>query len=445
MCGAEIDSREIGAGQVFFAHRGEHADGHRFVGAALRAGAAACVIDDPDALDPGALALGPILRVASVTDAMVALARAYRGAMRTTTVIGVTGSSGKTTTVRMIESVLCQRLRGSASAKSHNNTLGVCLTILNSLADSDYLVGEVGSSAPGEIAALCEILRPDICVITSIGRAHVEGLRSIEGIAHEKAAIMNRLGPDGLALVPASCNVLETALATTAHVVRVGTGGDADLRVGNVASGDRGVRFQLGGSRFEVGGVGAHNAINGAFAVAIGRAMGLGDDEIRAGLLRVKLPAMRLQLEYIGGVTILNDAYNANPDSMLAAIETLEHMEHAGRRVAVLGDMLELGDAGPAAHREIGERLARGSVGLAVLVGAAMREAHEVLAASGVASVYVPDGESFEILNQEIRDGDLVLVKGSRGMRMERAVAALRESRVPELKITSRVHSSGTA
>ncbi len=444
--GAAIDSREIEAEQIFFAHRGEQTDGHRFVGAAFRAGASLCVIDDPDALDRDALAgdamsSGPILRVADVRGAMVRLARARRDAMRHATVIGVTGSSGKTTTVRMIDGVLSRRLRGWASRKSHNNTLGVCLTILNAPANGDYLVSEVGTSAPGEIAALRDILRPDIGVITSIGRAHVEGLGSIEAIAAEKADLARELDPNGLALVTGGCAALDRALAShsiAARMLRVGTGEDADVRIGGITMDGGGVRFLVGDAPFAAPAIGAHNAINGTFAVAIGRAMGLDDDEIRAGLLEGEPPAMRLQVERIGGVTVLNDAYNANPDSMLAAIETLEQFEHAGRRVCVLGDMLELGAMSTSAHREIGERIARGSIERAVLVGPAMKDAYEAQRSSSVDATHHAERASLDATALELRDGDLVLVKGSRGMRMERVVESLRDRVASGLRIETR-------
>ncbi len=279
-------------------------------------------------------------------------------------------------------------------------------------------------------------------MVTSIGRAHVEGLGSIEAIAREKAALVNGLGDSGLALVASPCQPMDAALQTYAHIVRVGVAEDADFALRDVVMSDRGLLFSAGDARFELPAVGAHNALNAAFAIAIGRAMDLDDAEIREGLATAEMPTMRLELERFGGITVLNDAYNANPDSMLAAIATLEAMEHDGRRIAMLGDMLELGDSSASAHREIGDRLNQGSIDLAVLVGPAMRGAYEELRSSGLRAIHVEEPELVEetlgSFGEETRDGDLVLIKGSRGMRMERFVQVLRESRVPDVAIPLR-------
>ncbi len=417
--GVSIDSREVRAGACFFALGGTRTDGHAFVGDALARGASCAVVRAGQELGAH-VEDAPLLVVDDVLGAMEALSRARRRAMRRTRVVGVTGSVGKTTTTRMIAGVLAGAMRVSASARSHNNRLGTCLTILNAAFDSEVLVSEVGMSEPGEIDARCAMLEPACAVITAIGEAHLERLGSIEAIAREKAQIADRLGGDGLLVMPAGCPVLERFVRTDASVVRVGK----DLIIEQVDELDEGVRFRIDGRWFGVPMIGAHNARNAACAVAVGRWFGLDDGQIDEGLARVRAPEMRMQPLTVGSVRVIHDAYNANPSSMRAALAALAARE-GGRRVCVLGDMLELGEASDRLHEEVGELAGDCGVDLAILVGPAMARAAGPLRARGVPCEVFEDSddEAMRTIAGMIREGDLVLVKGSRGMRMERVVA----------------------
>lgn len=429
-CGAAIDSRAVRAGQAFFALPGTRTDGHAHVGEALARGAACAIVRDDAAIAGDAQ--GPILRVPGVMDAMEALARARRLRMRAR-VVGVTGSSGKTTTTRLVAGVLAQRGRTSASERSHNNTLGTCLTVLNAAFDAEFLVAEVGMNAAGEIARLADLLRPDVGVITSIGRAHLEGLGSLRAIAREKASLLDGLGESDLAIIPEGdspgLGLLDEELRTRARILRVGMSPRADVRVERIRPmRDGAIACVIGGCAYVVPLRGAHNAMNAALGVALGRELGLDEAAIARGLLQVRAPEMRLHRREVGSVVVLDDSYNANPESMAAAIETMLGEEWSGRRVVALGDMLELGEAHEDAHREIGEMLAlQSGIGLALLVGRGMTHAADVLRRAGVEVIFEAsaDDRVFDRLAGALRPGDLVLLKGSRGMRMERLIGAI--------------------
>lgn len=423
--GASIDTRTVRAGQVFFALAGERVDGHAYVADAARRGAGLAVVDRPDGpADAGPM---PVLLVDDVRAALWALADAYRGALRGTRVVGVTGSNGKTTTTRLIGAVLAAGgLAGTASARSFNNALGVPLTLLNAREGDDYVVCEIGTSGPGEIAALAALARPDVAVITSIGRAHLERLGSVDGIAREKASILDHRGPGGVGFVPAGCAPLEAVLGDRPGVRRVA--------VSDVAVEPGGVSFRLDGQRLSTPLLGPHNAGNAGLAAAVGASMGLAVSAIRAGLRAVECPEMRLARSRVdtadGPIELINDAYNANPESMLAAIRTLAASAGGGRRVAVLGDMLELGAAEASAHAEVIAAAAGDpSIDLVVLVGPRFARAWAGGDDDRVRVVEDLDADGADHVARLARAGDVVLVKASRGMRLERIVEAVARGR----------------
>ncbi len=421
--GVGTDTRTLKPGQVFFALRGERTDGHAHLAQAVAAGSPLLVIDSGDA-PAGAWA---VLKVPSTSAALLRLAQAYRRTLETTQVIAVAGSNGKTTTVRLIQSVLSKSLRGSASIKSFNNAVGVPLTILAAKRGDRYLVCEVGTNAPGEIAQLASVIEPDIGVITSIGREHLEGLGSLRGVAAEESSLFASLRKGGVAIINADAPLLRENMRpgtwpNVGSIVRFGFAEDADLRVTGATQDESGVVFTINGrGAYRVGMLGLHNASNAAAAIGVARRLGVENADIEAGLRDCRGPDMRLESIEAGGVRFINDAYNANPDSMLAALATFDALETpaGARRVIVLGDMLELGEAGDGAHDEIvaaAERArADARIGVGPRFGAAIARAkapwHTASEAPGAAAA--------------LRRGDVVLLKGSRGIGLERIISAL--------------------
>lgn len=436
-----IDSRAIRPGQVFLALKGERTDGHAYLAQAIGAGAALAIVDNPGAVEArliGAEATIGVLKVEDSAQALIRLAAAYRRTLETTRVIAVAGSNGKTTTKGLIHTVLSTRLRGSASPKSFNNAIGVPLTILGAKRSDHFLVCEVGTNAPGEIAQLAAIIQPDIAVITSIGREHLELLGSLEGVAREEASLMASLKPGGAAIYNADAPLLHEAVQSIvaslagASSVRFGASEDADLRLTRIEPTREGVSFLLNErSAYTIPLLGRHNAMNAAAAIAVARKLGVGEEDIRAGLAACRPAEMRLQRQRFGEIDVINDAYNANPDSMLAAIDVLvDAGAGASRRVAILGDMLEQGSGGPDVHREIGQALGRRTaIDLVVLVGPLMGFAAERLAKAWPAAKIVMqpslDDASAGTVAGLLKPGDCVLLKGSRGMALERVLRAL--------------------
>jgi UDP-N-acetylmuramoyl-tripeptide--D-alanyl-D-alanine ligase len=433
--GVSIDTRTIRPGQVYFAIRGERFDGHRFVGAAARAGSPLAIIDDPVAVGEDVPPGVALLRVADTRAALARLATAYRRTLEGTRVVAITGSNGKTTTTRLIHAILSSRFRGSAPQKSFNNDIGVPLTVLAARRGDQYLVCEIGTSGRGEIAMLAAIVQPDIAVITSIGRAHIGGLGSVAEIAREKWSLTGALRAGGLAVSPADAPALEEWIGAAEKgaftTVTFGRAEHADVRITSIACDDAGVSFTLNGRwEYRVPLLGAHNASNAAAAVAVARRFAMEPAEIATALAGAGGAAMRLERRTVGGVSILNDAYNASPESMLAAIATLAGLSASGRRVAVLGDMLELGDESAAAHREVAEAIADAdSIDGAVLIGPAMKHAASHLRgrwpAERVLWLADAEGPRAALAAEFLRPGDTALLKGSRLMGIERIAGAL--------------------
>ncbi len=432
--GVSIDTRTLRPGQIFAAFKGEKVDGHRYLHEAQKAGSTLAIVERGGEL-PGELPEGmTIIEVESTRAALGKLARAYRKALTSTRVIAVTGSNGKTTTVRLIDQVLATRFRGSASIKSFNNDIGLPLTILAAKPTDQYVVCEAGMSSPGEIGYLAPIASPDIAVITSVGRAHLEKLGSQRAIAREKASLLQGLMPGGLGVVPADAAYLEEFLRPDVAHVRFGASEHADLRLTELESHAGGVRFATnGGQRYEIGLLGAHNAFNAAAAIAVARRMGMSEESIAEALRNARGAEMRLDRRTIAGIEVINDAYNANPDSVLAAVRAFGGlMTGVERRVLVLGEMLELGEAGPGLHEEVGRAIAetvRAGQGpdFVVLVGDLARLAQEpIVSALGPDGVVLePEAGDGRSIAERLRPGDGVLLKGSRSVGLERVVLAM--------------------
>jgi UDP-N-acetylmuramoyl-tripeptide--D-alanyl-D-alanine ligase len=457
--GVSTDSRSIQPGQMFIAIRGERFDGHAYLHDAARAGAPIVIIDDATKVPTAGFtpAVG-VLKVADTGKALLKLAAAYRQSLARTKVIAVCGSNGKTTTTRLIHHALATAYRGTASQKSFNNEVGVPLTILSAKENDQFLICEVGTNAPGEIQTLAEVVRPDIAVITSIGREHLELLGDLAGVAKEEAVILKFLRPGGWAVINADATELFEHARGVRNVIRFGLSKDADLRITSVTHERRdtsagvGLSVEINGRlTLKLGLIGEHNAHNALAALAVARRMGMDENKVLAALSSAPCADMRLDSSRIalpgGSALVINDAYNANPDSMLAAISTVTRVRAqlgpAIRRVVlVLGQMLELGASEASAHRELGELLAdlahRGNIDRVILVGEGTRPALASLQTSAWTAARA-DGDDYAVrwlaetddaglaaLADGLLPGDLVLLKGSRRIKLERVLSAIR-------------------
>ncbi|MDR7545308.1 MAG: UDP-N-acetylmuramoyl-tripeptide--D-alanyl-D-alanine ligase [Armatimonadota bacterium] len=430
--GVTTDSRSARPGDAFVALRGPRTDGHRFVADAMARGAVLAVVSDPSA------AAGPAVVVADTLRALGALAALHRRTLPTT-VVGITGSVGKTTTVGMCAQVLCERFVTARSAESWNAEIGVALTLLGLAPSHQVAVVEMAMRGLGQIRDLVEMARPRIGAVTTIGETHLELLGSREHIAAAKAELVEGLPADGVAIVnadeAASARLVRDARC---RIVRFGMVPEADVRATEVRSSAEGCRFTLHVDREAAPArlplVGLHQVRNALVAAAVGRALGLSLDEIVAGLARARVAKMRGEILTADDVILIDDSYNASPQSMAAAFEVLRQVGGARRRILALGEMRELGPASPAFHRQVGAQAAALAPALLVAVGEGARAYLDGAQAAGLSAravVWVASAqEAIPIVRAAIRSGDVVLVKGSRAVEMEHVVGALRAREV---------------
>ncbi len=424
------DSREVQPGDLFVALRGPRFDGHRFLSDAIRAGAVACVGDLTGTT--GQSFDRPCLVVDDTLVALGRLAAFYRNSVLPvgTVVIAVTGSNGKTTTKCMIDHVLRSGFKGRPSPKSYNNAIGVPLTLLSADADDRYVVAEIGTNAPGEIAHLAAIASPFVAVITSIGEAHLEGLGDLQAVAAEKASLLRFVRPSGFAVVNVDRAEILPHLAAIdgTRTITVGLDPSAKLRVTRRRADLTGTTFELEGRyQVELPMPGAHHATNAAAAFAVARWFGIPPEQIIERLRDFVPPEGRTHRMEVGGVTLVDDTYNANPSSVAAAIDTLRSA--SGRRVMVLGDMLELGRNAAEAHARMVRSIVNAGIEVLVAVGPAMTQACETHGATAEATC-LHSCENAEaagaLLDELLRAGDTVWIKASRGMELDRVVRHLR-------------------
>jgi len=431
--GVSTDTRTARAGDLFVALRGDRFDGHAFLAAAADAGCLTAVVGQDVALSEGLLERfgGGVIGVPDTTVALGDLAGHCRGHIAGS-VVAVTGSNGKTTVKRMIDHILSRRLKGSGSPKSFNNAVGVPLTLFAVAADDDYVICEIGTSAPGQIAALARIARPDVAVITSVAETHLKGLVDLEHVAMEKAALLGGVAPAGVAVITADSEPLDRARrAYDVNLIRFGVSDAAELRLTGYEPRAGGLRFELNGRRWvDLAVPGRHNALNALAAIAVAQRLGFDQDVAAEALADYRGEAMRLEPIDADGLTILNDAYNANPASLAAGVEAMASYP-GKRRVVVAGDMLDLGPRSAEMHLAAGRAVAAAGVDLVVGVGAMGRLIADGAGETGHVQAETIDSveDAREILPSLLKRGDVVLLKGSRGAAMERLVEPIRAGR----------------
>ena len=418
------DTRTLGPGDVFVALEGERLDGHAFVPEAVAAGCAA-VVSHRD-LDTAEVT---IYRVPDTLTALGDLAL-HRREQAGIPVVGITGSSGKTTVKDMTLGAVSASCRAHGTRANHNNRVGVPLTILSMPDHTTTLVLEMGTNEPGEIAELARIARPTVGVVTTVSETHTERLMDLRGVVDEKLDLIRALGAGDKAIVGDDPAGLVHEARAIHRAVRVcgWTGlADADLQPRDARCRDDGTwSFTWGGEPVSLGIPGAHNVSNALLALAVARELRVGAKSAAAGVSAVRARAMRGEVRRVGELTLLVDCYNANAAGVTAAACTLSAMDVPGRRVAVLGSMLELGERSAAIHRETLSELLYTDLDRIIVTGA-FAQAAEGLADDRIDAVADP-GELARRLPRLIESGDAVLFKASRGVRLERLIPVLESS-----------------
>lgn len=426
------DSRKAGPGDLFFAIQGEHFDGHDFLTEVAEKKAAVAVIERKKM--PPQLPGCAVLVVENTITALGKFAAAYRRDFKLA-VVCVCGSNGKTTTKELVASALRQKFSTVWSEASFNNAIGVPLTLLRIDKSHQAAVLEAGTNHPGELAPLVEMISPRFGVLTNICREHLEFFGDLAGVAREEGQLAECLPQDGTLFVNGDNEWTdEIVRRTRAKIVRVGFGENNDWRAEKFRLDKGGVTFRVATAKTDFCGeyrvqlLGRHQVANALFAAAVSEELGLARAEIQRGLAECKPAKMRLQFWEAGGIRVLDDAYNANADSMIAALETLRDLPLQGRRVAVLGDMAEQGASSEAAHGEVGRRAAELGIGQLFAVGKMAPVMARAARDAGLSRVIEFENveEAMKAIKRFLKSGDVVLLKASRSSRLERLAETLK-------------------
>lgn len=425
--GVSIDSRHIEKGQLFVPFVGENVDGHQFTEQALRDGAGAVFFQRDSQIEvPNN---GPVILVEDTLVALQQLAKAYIKEVNPT-VIAVTGSNGKTTTKDMIENVLSANYRVKKTLGNYNNEIGLPLTILQLDHDTEISILEMGMSGFHEIELLSNIAEPDYAVITNIGESHMQDLGSREGIAKAKFEIVSGLKGKGKLLYDGDEPLLTPHVQTLAkeQCISIGLNTSNDVICHILCHDDEGITFEINSkNQFRLPVIGEHNMRNAAIAITIAQLLDIDEKTIQSQLNQLQLTGMRMQkFQAHNGATIINDAYNASPTSMKAAIDTLSQME--GRKILILGDVLELGEQSKILHMSVGQYLENKEIQMLYTYGEAALDIHEKGKRHVEEAIHFNDKTKMTCYIASILSvSDKVLVKGSRGMKLEEVVDALIE------------------
>jgi UDP-N-acetylmuramoyl-tripeptide--D-alanyl-D-alanine ligase len=422
-----IDSREVRPGDLFWALLGEHHDSHRFVGQALAAGAVAAVVDAAHAPQLE----GPRLVVRQTLPALQQLAAWYRRRQEAL-VIGVTGSVGKTTTREMLHAVLSSTHPGLRSRKNFNNEIGLPLSLLDLGSEHEFAVIEMGAGRRGDIRALCDIAAPEVGVLTRIGPAHLESFGSLDAIYEGKFELVDALPCTGFAVVGGDDPRMRQRARQAACAVRLfGERPENDIVAEEVEFRPGRLRFSVRGDRFQLAATARHQLTSALAALAVAREIGLTTSEIQEGFDQFQPPASRCRVETIGPWTVIDDSYNASPLAMQAACELLRDWPTEGQRLLIFGDMLELGPASAGLHHQLGRQVAGCGVDRLLVCGEFAGDVARGALEGGLPLHQIACCDALEtlypLLDCWLTPGDVLLVKGSRGMRMERTLTWLRQ------------------
>lgn len=417
--GWSIDSRDVSPGDLFFALPGDKFDGHNFVAAVLAKGAAAALVSQPIS------ARGHVLQVSDTLHALQALA-AFARQQWAKTVVGVTGSAGKTSTKDIIAALLSVRFRTGKTVGNFNNHIGLPLSILRVPGDSEVAILEMGMNHAGEIRDLCRIARPHIGVVTNVGYAHVENFDGIEGVAAAKRELIEGLPANGTAILNADDPlVAEFSKVHPGPSITYGISENANVRAENLALTSSCSEFSVEGTRFSTQLAGRHNVSNILAGIAVATAFNIPLARLTDAVAALTPGRMRGERHVWNSITVLNDSYNANPEAVRHMLDVLRN-EESSRRIAVLGEMLELGAASERLHREVGAYVA--GCGIDVLIGirgVASSMVAEASSQNTCAIFFQTPEEAGNYLRTFVKSGDSILFKGSRGTHVEFALAAM--------------------
>lgn len=426
-----IDTRTIDAGDVYVPIIGERLDGHQFTKMAFDKGAVAAFQDTAHVPSDQTQ---PYLVVEDTTEAFTRLATNYRDSLNLK-MIGITGSNGKTTTKDIVHSVLSQKYRTKKTTGNLNNEIGVPRTLLQLDEDTEAAIVEMGMSARGEISHLTQMVKPDIAVITNVGDVHLEQLGSIENIAQAKLEILESMDEQGLFLYNYDNHVLreavEARIATEGirpRILTFGTSEKADHQLSLIRSTPAGTTFTLDGEKYTVDLLGGYQIYNACVAILIGRVCGLSDDAIRAGLHVSDLTPWRTELKHYKGFDMLVDVYKSNPPSLREALRTVALLYGYSRKIAILGDMLELGSNETELHRQVGREIDPNVFDYVLFYGSLSRAMMEGALENYDASRVFHFENKQDLIDQAkylITPNTLVLLKGSRAMRLEEVMESL--------------------
>ncbi len=427
-----IDSRNFREGQMFIALRGERFDAHQFVEDVVRQGARGVVVDEQWFWKNNARARQlpvVVIVVKNTLDFLQQLA-AWNRRQFPIPVVALTGTSGKTTTREMIAAVMGTQFRTLRNRKNENNQIGVPLTLLHINPNAEAAVVELGTNQPGEIPRLAQWTAPTHALVTNIGPGHIGYFGSLEAIYKEKTALLDLTPSGGMIFLNMDDPLLKNYRRAGVEIIRVGSGPGNDVWGAIIAIDEIGcVTFRVRDEwdvHLQV--PGKHQFSNALMAIAVGEALEIDPEEMKEALETFRAPHQRMEMVTHRGVLFINDAYNANPDSTRAAIDFLTHLSHKGKKIVVFGDMLELGALEEQLHREIGEFLAQAGVDEVLLYGDATRATHEAIREQNPqlpAKHFDEHSAIASYLQERLHPGDVVLIKGSRGMAMERVLDLL--------------------
>lgn len=421
-----LDSRQTTPGNVYWAIPGKIHDGHQFVESALNQGAAACVVDHAF---PHWKNHQAIIHVENTLDALQRFARWYRSRFSLIS-IGITGSYGKTTTRELLHSVLAVKKSGIQNQHNYNNEIGVPLTVLNLLPAHQYMIVEMGAAKPNDIHPLAEITSPQVGLITGIGPAHLGGFKSVDQIVRTKGDLIAALPREGFAVIPGEKPwTKELCKRAACRVLTVGPGRENNYSASEVEAHIDEIRFKTDGFQYRLRIGGRHHVTTALIAIATAKELGYSPGDIQQGFDRFQPVAGRGKVVQQFPWTVIDDTYNANPASCRAACELLAAWKTKGKRLLVLGEMLDLGDQTEFYHEELGEIIARSGIEVLLTFGqqeeSIRRGIQKVRGSKSEVSSFHELQPLLDALGQRIRENDVILVKGSRGMRMERVLPSI--------------------